>query len=321
MCNPLYDIQAEVDEETLQDLGLRKGAMFLVDGETQQAYLERVGASVVHSECGGSGANTAIGVALLGGRACYAGKVADDFHGELYTQKLRERQVGVSVRSGDGMTGICLVLITPDAERTLCTHLGISRDLGPEDVDTEAIRASRFVYVTGYLWDTDRQQAAVLHAMESARAAGVPVALNLSDPFCVQRHRDAFLHILERYCNLVIGNEEEALILTGESSAKSAASSTRRLCPRAAITLGADGSILRDGVHLFHAPGVRVDPIDTTGAGDMYAAGLLYGLSCGKSMLQSGRLGCYGAAQVVAKLGPRLDGLDVDAAHAYCGVD
>src|SRR5882724_2884823 len=180
MCNPLYDIQAEIPEDLLTELQVQKGGMFLIDAGTQKTLVSRIYDHIVNAESGGSGANTMIGLSLLGGRACYAGKIGNDKHGALYAQSLRDKQVEVSVKSGEGTTGICVVLVTPDAERTLCTYLGICRELGPDDVDVDAIRASKYLYVTGYLWDTESQQAAVLRAMREARAAGVRVALSLS---------------------------------------------------------------------------------------------------------------------------------------------
>jgi hypothetical protein len=318
MCNPLYDIQAEITDEMLREIGLEKGGMFLIDEEQQRALVARIYEHIVHSESGGSGANTMIGLALLGGRACYAGKIGTDEHGLLYADKLREKQVTVSVRAGEGTTGICVVLITPDAERTLCTFLGICRELGPDDVDLDAIRASKYLYVTGYLWDTETQKAAVLRAMQTAHEAGVKVALSLSDPFCVNRHRDAFLQIARDYVDLLIGNDEEAMHLTGTATPHEAIQATAGLCEMAVVTMGSRGSLLRHGDTLVEAPAYRVHPVDTTGAGDMYAAGILYGLTHGLSLEQTGNLAAYAAAQVVAKLGPRLDDLDPAIIRQIC---
>jgi sugar/nucleoside kinase (ribokinase family) len=318
MCNPLYDIQAEITDTLLQEIGLEKGGMFLIDEEQQRALVARTYEHIVHSESGGSGANTMIGLALLGGRACYAGKIGNDEHGVLYAAKLREKQVTVSVKAGEGTTGICVVLITPDAERTLCTFLGICRELGPDDVDVEAIRASKYLYVTGYLWDTETQKAAVLRAMQTAHEAGVKVALSLSDPFCVNRHRDAFLQITRDYVDLLIGNDDEALHLTGTETPQEAILATASLCEMAVVTLGSRGSLLRHGDTLVEVPSYKVQAVDTTGAGDMYAAGILYGLTHGLSLEQTGSLAAYAAAQVVAKLGPRLDDLDPAIIRQIC---
>lgn len=319
MCNPLYDIQAEVSDEMVAEAGLQKGGMFLIDSEQQQALVSKIYQNIVNSEPGGSGANTMIGLAMLGARACYAGKIGDDMHGTLYAEKLTEQQVAVSVRTGAGTTGICVVLVTPDTERTLCTYLGICRELGPEDVHVEAIQASKYLYVTGYLWDTESQKAAVLRAMQAAKEAGVQVALSLSDPFCVNRHKEDFLRIIRDYVDLLIGNEEEAQHLTNTTSPYDAIRATEELCDLAVVTMGGHGSLLRRGAELVEVAACKIKPVDTTGAGDMYAAGVLYGLTRGLSLETTGRLAAYTAAQVVAKLGPRLESLDMDAINEIIG--
>lgn len=312
MCNPLYDIQAEISDALLTETGFAKGGMFLIDAEQQKQLISHIYQHVVNSESGGSGANTMIGVALLGGKACYTGKIGNDEHGALYASKLREKGVTLCSTAGNGTTGICVVLITPDTERTLCTYLGICRELGPEDVDEEALRHSKYLYVTGYLWDTESQKAAVLKAMQRAQHFGVKVALSLSDPFCVNRHRADFEQIAGEYVDLLIGNHEEMQVLTGASTPEEAMLATSDLTDMAAVTVGAQGSLLRDGETIHVVPPVKIQPVDTTGAGDMYAAGLLYGLTQGMPLQRTGRIAGYVAAKVVAKLGPRLDSLDTE---------
>ncbi len=313
MCNPLYDIQAEISESVLQELDVQKGGMFLIDAEQQQRMVSRIYDHIVNAESGGSGANTMIGLSLLGGKACYAGKIGNDEHGTLYSESLRAKDVAVSVKAGDGTTGICLVLITPDAERTLCTYLGICRELGPDDLDLDALRSSSYLYVTGYLWDTDSQKAAVLRAMEEAKTAGVKVALSLSDPFCVDRHKADFLDITRKYVDLLIGNHEEAQALMDAENPYDAIRATAPLCDLAVVTMGSRGALLRQGDRLIEAAARKVHAVDTTGAGDMYAAGLLYGLTHGLSLEKTADLASYVAAEVVAKLGPRLDRLEAEA--------
>lgn len=318
MCNPLYDIQAEVSDEILAESGFAKGGMFLIDLDQQEALVGHVTPFIVNAASGGSGANTATGIAMLGGKACYAGKIGDDTHGTLYTEKLVEKNVAVSVGQGAGTTGICVVLVTPDAERTLCTFLGICRDLGPEDVAVEAIRSSKFIYVTGYLWDTDTQKEAVLHAMRTAKDAGVKVSLSLSDPFCVNRHKADFLQIAHDFVDLLIGNEEEMMSLTDTDNPHDAIMATATLSAMAVVTMGARGALLRQGDEVIEIPAYKVHPVDTTGAGDMYAAGILYGLTHNLPLEKTGKLAAYLAAQVVAHLGPRLDTLDEETIAAIC---
>ena len=161
MCNPLYDIQAEVSEELLAGLGYPKGSMNLVDENEQRELVSKVYAHIVNSEPGGSGANTMTGLSQLGGSAAFTGRVANDEHGKLYAEGLLARKVHPCTAIGEGTTGICLVLITPDAQRTMFTFLGIARDLHPKDLDLDALRKSRYLYVTGYLWDTETQKETV----------------------------------------------------------------------------------------------------------------------------------------------------------------
>ena len=167
MCNPLYDIQADLSYALLEKTGFEKGGMNLIDEAAQKALLDQIKGHIVNEkESGGSGANTMIGVAMLGGKACYSGKLADDAHGVLYAGKLGEKDVRLCAPLGKGTTGVCVVLITPDADRTLCTYLGICRELGPKDIDEEALINSKYLYVTGYLWDTESQKTAVLSGHE-----------------------------------------------------------------------------------------------------------------------------------------------------------
>ena len=218
MCNALFDIQAEVKDETLQDLGLTKGTMSLISSDEQKQIVPRIYTHIVNTEAGGSGANTMIGVALLGGRTCYTSRVGNDEHGTIYRDGLAAQGVQPNLGIASGTTGISLILVTPDAERTMCTFLGLSRDLTRDDVNVEDLRNSKYLYVTGYLWDTDNQKEAVLFAMQSANKAGVKVALSLSDPFCVHRHKDDFLRLLKDHVDVIFANAQEAQALTDTDS-------------------------------------------------------------------------------------------------------
>ncbi len=310
MCNALFDIQAEVGEKTLADLNLAKGSMLLLSHEEQQQIVPRVYTDIVNTEAGGSGANTMIGVALLGGTACYTSRVGRDEHGAMYKDGLAAHGVKPNLGMADGTTGISLILVTPDAERTMCTYLGLSRELTASDVNVEDLRQSKYLYVTGYLWDTENQKEAVLHAMREANAAGVKVALSLSDPFCVGRHKDDFRRLLSDHVNVVFANKDEALALTDTTDPHEAARALSAHADVVAITMDEKGSILRQGETTYEIPVYPVKAVDTTGAGDMYAAGLLYGLSQNLPLDVSGRIASYAAAQVVAKLGPRLESID-----------
>jgi hypothetical protein len=310
MCNALYDIQAEISDRELSELGYAKGGMFLIEQEAQREIVQRIYQNIVHSEPGGSGANTMLGVGLLGGKACYTSRVGNDEHGDLYRSQLAEKGVTPNLGVGEGDTGICLVLITPDTQRTMLTYLGQSRSLQREDVRIEDLRSSRYLYVTGYLWDTENQKEAVLHAMQAANQNGTPVALSLSDPFCVDRHRDDFRYLLKNHVDILFGNYREAQALTDTETPQDALRALAEHSAVAVVTMDEKGSLIHHRGVTYEIPTYPVHAVDTTGAGDMYAAGLLYGLAQNYPMDVTGRIAAYAAAQVVAKLGPRLESVD-----------
>lgn len=311
MCNALFDIQAEVAESVLREIGVKKGAMILMDHERQRSIVPRIYDSIVNTEPGGSGANTMIGLAMLGGRACYTSHVGEDEHGELYRDGLAARGVKPNLGTEPGDTGICLVLITPDAQRTLLTYLGRARDLVESDVNPYDLRAAKYLYVTAYLWDTETQKKAVLRAMREANAAGVKVALSLSDPFCVHRHKEDFKRIIQDHVDVLFGNYAEAQVMTDTSNPYDAARELARHSEIAVVTMDDRGSLIQRGDERWEIPVYPVTAVDTTGAGDMYAAGLLYGLTRGLPLEITGRIASYCAAKVVSQLGPRLDSIDL----------
>ena len=313
MCNALVDVQAKVDASIIQELGLQKGGMFLIDERQRQYLIQYLAERVVHSEAGGSGANTMIGVSLLGGKACYTSKVADDEYGRLYRRSLSEKSVKPNLAVGEGSTGVSFILLTPDAQRTMCTYLGASQQLRPDEVSIDDLRRSRYLYITGYLWDTESQKQTVLHAMQEANRAGVQVAFSLSDIFCVRRHKADFQRLLEQHVDVLIGNAAEAQELSGADNPYHAAQLLADYCDVAVVTMDSRGALIRQGDVVHEIPAFRVEAIDATGAGDMYAAGLLYGLCAGLSLEVAGRLAAYTAAQVVTKLGARLDSIEVPA--------
>lgn len=314
MCNALYDIQAEVTDETLVGLSLAKGNMMLISQEEQRAIVPNVYEQIVNTAAGGSGANTMIGIAQLGGTACYTSRVGADEHGASYRAGLDALGVKPNLGIGSGDTGISLILITPDAQRTMCTFLGESRELTPSDLNLEDLRKSKYLYVTGYLWDTDNQKDAVLLAMQEAKKAGVKVTFSLSDPFCVGRHKEDFHTLLREHVDVVFSNAEEARGMTDESDVYVAAKRLAELSGGiAVVTKDSSGSLIVEGQTIHEIPVYKVSAVDTTGAGDMYAAGVLFGLTQGLPLPVAGRIGAYCAAQVVAQLGPRLTSIDLEA--------
>lgn len=316
LCNPLYDIQAEVSDDLLGSLGFDKGGTHMVDHGRQRELVSRIYEHIVNAEPGGSGANTAIGVSLLGGKAAYTGRVGGDEHGRLYRDGLSLKKVKANLVEGEGDTGICIVLVTPDSQRTMVTYLGCSLGLTPDDLVEEDIQRSRFLYVTAYLWDTPGQRDAVRQAAEIARARGVRVALSLSEARCVGRHADDLRGFLRDHVSVLITNLPEATALTGQAKPREAALALGRDVETVALTLGAKGSLLaRDG-SITEVPAHTVRVVDRTGAGDMYAAALLYGMAKGHDLARTGRLASVAAGKVVANLGPRLADLDGEIKQA-----
>ncbi|MBW3538797.1 MAG: adenosine kinase [Planctomycetes bacterium] len=304
--NALLDIEAQIDGATLERLRFTKGVMTLVDDETQRRVLAEIEGAPLHRSAGGSAANTVIGVTDFGGKAAYAGKVGRDDNGEFCLDDLRRMGVAIEVPPAEGATGTCVVLITEDAQRTMLTHLGVSATLGPGDISEAEIVRAKFVYVEGYLFAGADTRAAALRAIELAKNNGVKVAFTVSDPFLIQNHREEFHRLIEGPVDLLFCNLEEARSLTGRQDPIDCAGAIHRHADNVALTLGPNGSILMHEGEAIPIEGVPTEAIDTTGAGDMYAAGLLYGITNGLSWKQSGHLASHAAARIVSQLGARL---------------
>ncbi len=305
--NALVDIQAHVSDEVLARLDYAKGIMTLVDEETQQQVLGVLGDVDTHRCAGGSAANTIVGIADFGGQAAYCGKTAADGIGEFFLSDMREMGVAIDVApAAEGETGTCVVLITDDAQRTMLTSLGVSATLSPDDVDEAEIKQAKYVYIEGYLFTGEPTRSAALRAMELAKANGVKVAFTVSDPFLIQYHKGEFWKLIEGPVDLLFCNLEEARALTGKHDAIDCAHEIHRHAENVALTLGGDGSLLMHNGEAIPIEGVTVEAVDTTGAGDMYAAGILYGITNGLTWKQSGHLASHAAARVVSQLGARL---------------
>jgi sugar/nucleoside kinase (ribokinase family) len=280
--------------------------MDLVDTERAVQLYEALGSAVEMS--GGSAANTMCGVASFGGSAAYIGKVTADDLGQVFGHDLLA--VGVQFRPGDHRnevpTGRCIIVVTPDAERTMSTFLGASSLLGVSDIDDEAIADGKLLYMEGYLYDHDDAKAAFRHAAGVAHGAGGMVSLTLSDSFCVDRHRDDFRALVSDEVDLLFGNAAELISLYETETFDQAVQELRRHCQFAAITTGSTGSVVITGddvIEVSAQPVRRV--VDTTGAGDLYAAGFMYGVTSGRSLPECGRLGSIAASEVISHVGPR----------------
>lgn len=304
--NALVDIQARISDPALESLRFTKGVMTLVDEDKQSNVLAELGGVPINRCAGGSAANTVMGVADFGGSAAYAGKVADDELGEFFLEDMRRMGVTIEVPPAGGRTGTCVVLITEDAQRTMLTHLGVSSSLSPDDVDEAEIRKAKYVYIEGYLFTAAEPKAAALKAIDLAKKNGVKVAFTVSDPFLIQSFRDEFRALIEGPVDLLFCNLEESRSMTGRQDPIDCAREIHRHAENVALTLGPNGSILMHEGEAIAIEGVTVDAIDTTGAGDMYAAGLLYGITNGMSWKQAGHMASHAAARIVTQLGARL---------------
>ena len=304
--NALVDVLSRESDAFLTAQGLTKGAMQLVDeGRAAELYAAMGPAMEVS---GGSAANTIVGVASFGGRAHYVGKVRDDQLGEVFRHDLAAVGVGYSTAPATTgpSTGRCLIVVTPDAQRTLTTYLGASVHLGPADVDRALIERAGILYLEGYLFDPPEAQRAFRTAADMAHAAGRKVALTLSDPFCVDRHRAAFRELVERHVDILFANEVEIRSLYEAADFDAALQQARRHCAVAALTRSELGSVVAAGdeIHVIDAHPVA-QVVDTTGAGDLYAAGFMVGLSRGLDLATCGRLGSLAAAEVISHVGAR----------------
>jgi len=309
--SPLVDVLASASDEEIQAVDLVKGTMTLIDLDRAEAIYGSLGSAIEVS--GGSAANTMVGVAALGGTAGFVGKVADDLLGEVFTHDIRAAGVEfhpVVASSAEGPetvgTGRCLVLVGEDAERTMATHLGVATTISPTDVPPGFVARGQIVYLEGYLWDLPPAKEALRRAIEVCHDHDGSVALSLSDPFCVERHQKEFLELLRDDIDVVFGNEEELVMLFGAASFDAAVADAEETGLLVAATRGAAGSVVTTASGPVAVPAAPVGAVvDTTGAGDLYAAGFLFGLTHGLGPADCARLGGLCAAEVIAHLGAR----------------
>ena len=310
VCNPLVDLLSHVPDSFLKKLGIQKNVMHLVTREQQQELLLALADENISLEvtAGGSGANSMIGISQLGGRSAFSGKIGRDEHGKLYREKLEALGVCDCLAEGEGATGSSLILVSEDGARTMNTFLGMSQELMNPDIDPDVIQSSKYLYLTGYLWDTESQKKAVLNALDEAKKREVKVALSLSDPFCVTRHKEDFINLLKGYASMVFCNQEEAFTLLDTEITQQAAETLSDWTETAALTIGAYGALISHQGETCYIDPLPVRVEDTTGAGDAFAAGFLYGMTHDLSPLDSGRIGATLAAAVIGQTGPRYLG-------------
>jgi sugar/nucleoside kinase (ribokinase family) len=304
--NALVDVIAHAADTFLVEHALTKGSMELIDTDRAVHLYRALGTAVEMS--GGSAANTMCGVASLGGRAAYIGKVSDDDLGNVFGHDLNA--LGVSFRRGapaaDTPTGRCIIVVTPDAQRTMNTYLGVSSLLSSDDLDEVAIADGAVLYMEGYLFDRDDAKKAFRRAAGVAHEAGRKVSLTLSDSFCVDRHRQDFAALVRDEVDILFGNSDELCSLYELDSLDQAIARVRSECELAAITAGKEGSFIVSADDVVEVPAEPVARVlDTTGAGDLYAAGFLYGYTRDLPLAECGRIGSIAAAEVISHVGPR----------------
>ncbi len=306
--NPLIDVITQATDEELEKLKLTKGTMELIDTERGNEILALVGGREKKYSCGGSAPNTMITLAALGIQTALSGMVGLDELGDIYQRRLVEQEVISDIGYCEGDTGSCIVLVTPDYERTMSTRLGVCRKYGPANVNHEKVAAAKFLYFTGYMWDTDNQKEALSNAIETARKSGTKVVFDVADPFAVERHRREFLDLISNHVDVLLANREESRLLFGFDDPEIAAKELAKECEIAAVKNCADGSCIASGKGEFNnVKAYPVDAVDSTGAGDNYAAGFIYALLKGYSLADSGSVASYIAAQIVRQTGAQFN--------------
>jgi sugar/nucleoside kinase (ribokinase family) len=305
--NAIVDIIARTEEDFLVREGLSKGAMRLIDAAEADRLYDHMGPAIEAS--GGSAGNTVAGVASLGGKAAFIGKVADDIFGKLYRHDMKATGIHFATPplSDGAPTARSMILLTPDGERTMNTYLGACQALAPADIDPDTVEAAYVTYFEGYLWDPPEAKDAFRRAARIAHKAGRKVSLTLSDAFCVDRYRDEFLGLIrDGTIDILLANDSELRSLYETASLEAAVAALKEDCRLAAVTVGADGAIIVAPEGIDKVPATPVETVvDTTGAGDLFASGFLFGIARALSAVEAARLGTLAAAEVISHIGPR----------------
>ncbi len=305
--NALVDVIAHVADDFLAENGVEKGIMQLIDTARAVELYGRMGPAREIS--GGSAANTVAGLAALGARTAYVGKVKDDQLGAIFAHDLRAQGADYATPLAPKYhaheTGRCMVLVSPDGERSMSTYLGVSEFLAPSDIDEAEMAAAESIFLEGYRFDGPDSIAAFGKAVRAAKGAGGKVGITLSDPFCVERHRDEFLRMIRSDVDLLVANEHELQSLYLTDDLATAMDRAEAEVPLTACTVGAEGAHILGGGARVHAPATKVKVVDATGAGDLFAAGFLHGLTTGRDRLTAARMGCVAAGEVISHVGAR----------------
>ncbi len=305
--NALVDVLAKCDDAFLAESGIDKGVMQLIDTDRAAELYGKMGSAQEVS--GGSAANTIAGIAALGGRTGFMAKVRDDQLGAIFAHDIQAQGTDFSTRQAPHdhatETGRCLVLVTPDGERSMNTYLGVSSEMSANDLDVGMLANTDWVYLEGYLFDSPANQAAFYMAANATKPAGGKVSLTLSDPFCVDRHRDAFRSFVKDHVDLLFCNEHEMQALYQTETLDEALTVAATEVETVACTAGEKGAYIMNGGEKIHAKANSATVVDATGAGDMFAAGFLHGLASGRDLLTCGTMGCVAAGEAISHMGAR----------------
>lgn len=318
--NALVDIEIELTDAELQRLNVEKGMMTLIDFNRHHELLTHVQGSTHNRACGGSAANSTIAVAQLGGNSFYSCRIGNDETGDFYLMDLHREGVDSNldkVAREDGVTGKCLVMITPDAERSMNTFLGITTDMSPTCLDLDALAQSQYLYIEGYLAASEQAVETANIAIDHAQKNQVKVAISLSDISMIDFCRAGLDNMLSRKIDMIFANEQEAMAYTGTRDLNAAQEQLKEISHASAITLGEKGAIIFDGENSCHVDAHAVDAIDTNGAGDLFAGAYLYGISHGYSAENAAKLASYASGILVTQFGPRLNQAFIDQVKEY----
>ena len=311
--NAIVDKEFEVTDDIFEQQNIEKGMMTLVEKDHQQILLQELKGrfGLKKRASGGSAANSIIATQYFGGQVFLSCKTADDEPGEFYNKDLIAAGVDTNTNDNSGTdtdsTGKCIVMVSPDAERTMCTHLGVAGDLGPEDLNPEALRNSGYLYIEGYLITSPKARDAVLQARNIAKENNIKTALTFSDPSMVEFFGNDMKLFVGEGVDILFCNQEEACLWTGETDVKIAAEKLKDSANQFAITLGANGALLYDGIEFINVAPFPAKAIDTNGAGDMFAGAFMYAITHGHSFSEAGKLACRASSEVVCSFGPRLE--------------
>lgn len=307
--NSIVDYEIKVDDQFLQDHGVERGLTTLVDEERQHELIEAVGNLIAKKQGGGSAANSVVALSQLGGSAFYSCKVADDEDGHFFIEDLKANHIDSNLFDGElekGITGKCLVMVLPNAERTMNTFLGITTNFSVNQLREEALKNAEYLFIEGYLISSESGQEAMKRAKKIAEDNGVKTSLTFSDPAMVKYFRDPMMEVVGDGVDFLFANEEEAMLYTGKDTLEEAKEALKKVAKHFAITLGDKGSMIWDGTNFIEIAPYKIEALDSTGAGDMFSGAFLYAVTNGYDYSQAGKLASMTSSKVVGQFGPRL---------------